>query len=1211
MEALNTRHAWRPVLRPVSGVVIAAQLLLAIQPLSALAQDGRANTSPAAQAQVQRLAQWQQRIEQGKIEQARAAQPAGAVASERTSRNLARVHDLLKGIKARTERPTAVRSTSRNGNSNGIANAFTPKATATDEQANQAAQEEISQLLAAIDADTDAVLADFAALRQQLQAQQVSPEILARHDQTQAELDKRANELRSLIRQWRQAPGAATLSALDTYFERYPAVRERPPLDPAKLPWSNPKPNLRPPAETKIAWFQKLNKNQQVKLAQVGGGLSGLQFSIPPEPGQAPAPADLAETEDVQLSAIVKAQAAQLNHNPVEIAAWVRNNINWLPTWGSVQGSELTLLNQSGNAIDIASLTVALLRASGIPARYVIGTVEVDAAQLQNWIGDASSPWVAIDLMQQGGIASRAVVSAGAVQKIRMEHAWVKAYVNWAPGRGARQGGAAVTPPVTFEGLPQHPHPNAGLNAWVDLDTSYKQYTFTKPLDIAAAVPLDTEALRHSVTAGVNTAQGYVEGFSESAAIGQLQNYQARVSAYLAGRPALTLGDLVKSREVISDTSTLLAGVPPFPALVAQQMTSLPASLRHSVVVGLYASAFDRSQDSPQMTWRVSLPALGARRLGVTYEPASASDAQMLADLKAQGATSFPAYLLNLRPTVRLDGTNAATAPVVRAGSAQAWSITFENPSGIDSGSVSFDNTAGDEIVFGVNGNGIGLNTVMYRVAQDSAQSAASNLEHAALLYWLEHDQFDQMIASRLRVLTTRQPSVMQMSAPLTVRYFYGIARSASYQSRVGDAKRVLTAAAAPDEGLRRQFMVHAGIQGSSIEGSVLDQLFNRPDETSVSTTQIMAIAAREGQRIYSITQENISSALPALAVDSAVKEDIENAVANGMVAFVPEREIAHKGYRGVGYILMDPDSGAAAYLIDGGRNGLSQPDCVAGVTPPEAEISVSTIMNWEALGPALVGFTAGGAAKEAERQAAKIASEAIARAAKTSAQRIAARTGPRVLTALAVPGANVVMGVALAAALTVEIYLLMIEIKLVMAELGIQQLTRTEEDTCECKKNSNDPKCACKKIPTPHKPALPPDMSTAYNRRVKFHHQCADSSGNSYPGNDVQIISKQGGAATVDLFNEGTQTACEVKTSFRDTPYEPWILDKWKSKVIGQINRQITIAQQCNWNHCIVVNKAWLKEELSSIGTTIYLRPSCAQPIENDPFERPIPGLD
>ncbi|AVS95083.1 hypothetical protein C8232_01500, partial [Paracidovorax avenae] len=73
MPSSNTRHAWRPVLRPVGGFVIAAQLALALQPLSALAQDGSGNaaaSSPLAQSQLRRAAQWQQRVETARGAQA-------------------------------------------------------------------------------------------------------------------------------------------------------------------------------------------------------------------------------------------------------------------------------------------------------------------------------------------------------------------------------------------------------------------------------------------------------------------------------------------------------------------------------------------------------------------------------------------------------------------------------------------------------------------------------------------------------------------------------------------------------------------------------------------------------------------------------------------------------------------------------------------------------------------------------------------------------------------------------------------------------------------------------------------------------------------------------------------------------------------------------------------------------------------------------------
>ena len=60
----------------------------------------------------------------------------------------------------------------------------------------------------------------------------------------------------------------------------------------------------------------------------------------------------------------------------------VHDNIYWQPTQGSVQGAQDTLDKKAGNAMDTASLLIALLRAAGIPARYVYGSVEVPAEQM-------------------------------------------------------------------------------------------------------------------------------------------------------------------------------------------------------------------------------------------------------------------------------------------------------------------------------------------------------------------------------------------------------------------------------------------------------------------------------------------------------------------------------------------------------------------------------------------------------------------------------------------------------------------------------------------------------------------------------------------------------------------------------------------------------------------------------------------------------------
>ena len=86
------------------------------------------------------------------------------------------------------------------------------------------------------------------------------------------------------------------------------------------------------------------------------------------------------------------------------------------------------------------------LRAANIPARYQFGTIEVGTEQLQNWVGGATKAEAAQQIIGQGGIANRGLIEGGRFAKVRMEHVWVQAYVNWAPSRGNKNAGSALNP---------------------------------------------------------------------------------------------------------------------------------------------------------------------------------------------------------------------------------------------------------------------------------------------------------------------------------------------------------------------------------------------------------------------------------------------------------------------------------------------------------------------------------------------------------------------------------------------------------------------------------------------------------------------------------------------------------------------------------------------------------------------------------------------
>jgi transglutaminase-like putative cysteine protease len=50
-----------------------------------------------------------------------------------------------------------------------------------------------------------------------------------------------------------------------------------------------------------------------------------------------------------------------LEEDPVKIYNWVRNTIEFIPSYGSIQGADYTLQHGKGNAFDTASLLIALL----------------------------------------------------------------------------------------------------------------------------------------------------------------------------------------------------------------------------------------------------------------------------------------------------------------------------------------------------------------------------------------------------------------------------------------------------------------------------------------------------------------------------------------------------------------------------------------------------------------------------------------------------------------------------------------------------------------------------------------------------------------------------------------------------------------------------------------------------------------------------------
>ncbi|MEP7009963.1 MAG: transglutaminase-like domain-containing protein [Acidobacteriota bacterium] len=672
-------------------------------------------------------------------------------------------------------------------------------------------------------------------------------------------------------------------------------------LDPQRLPFRSLRQVKRAPGERFAALAATLGAT---------GTAAGVLRAAPPTP------ADLAPTEEVQLTDEIRALAASLGNDPRRIYEWVKNEVEFVPTFGAVQGSQATLESRRGNAMDTASLLIALLRAAGVPARYVLGVANTSGAEARDAFGGMSSTLMAQQLAQAGGIAASAQ-TLGGEERLQFEHTWIEAYVDYVPGRGAAHG--------------------AG-DTWLPLDAAWKVHAFAPPLSWVGAPPIADIIQPGDHLFSVDESLGRATEFDDRALSPRIETWLKDTLTFLASHQVPAGVDaLVGGQAVRAENRSILPGSLPYRVVRTDvRAAALPASLRQTLSLEGFASAFDRAAGRRAFVASISFPALASRRLSVRFVPASPLDEQILATARATGAAALPIYLVRVVPRVELDGALLASGAPFPMGSAYLLDATLRGPSGSER--VPFTVTAGDEIVVGAQAGEIQTASAERRLASHPVADAAEYLHQAQLQYFAAFATFADAAARALGARLVHQPSVGLFSAPLSVSTLYGVPFSGTYSSHAMDLQLLSVDAAAADArtaaGARRQ----AGFIASYLEGAIFERLEEPRDPDSgtggLSAVSLLGAAAVQGIPLYRVTRDNLAAVLPHLELSAAVETDVANAVQQGRIALVPERNVDFGIWRGAGYVIEDPVSGAAGYLISGGTAGGALVNCVKSLVP-------------------------------------------------------------------------------------------------------------------------------------------------------------------------------------------------------------------------------------------------------------------------------------
>ena len=128
-------------------------------------------------------------------------------------------------------------------------------------------------------------------------------------------------------------------------------------------------------------------------------------------------------------------QAGRMGNDAAALFGFVRDGVGYEAYAGSLRGARGALWSQAGNSVDQASLLIALLRTSGVPARYLHGTL--DTANAQALVGAMFPASSGVGGVAPAGEPAADPLDSSALLDPTRDHWWVEAYL---PGQGWRAG---------------------------------------------------------------------------------------------------------------------------------------------------------------------------------------------------------------------------------------------------------------------------------------------------------------------------------------------------------------------------------------------------------------------------------------------------------------------------------------------------------------------------------------------------------------------------------------------------------------------------------------------------------------------------------------------------------------------------------------------------------------------------------------------------
>lgn len=617
--------------------------------------------------------------------------------------------------------------------------------------------------------------------------------------------------------------------------------------------------------------------------------LGGLLAAVPPPPAiAAPTAADLASTDEAPAAAPeVAALAQSLGKSPGRIFRYVHDSVETLVYRGSKKGARGALAEKAANDEDQASLLIALLRAAGVPARYLVGTVVFTADEAMEYTGTDSALAAASFLVTQGTAAKVVVTPQGTL--VEAEHVWVRAHAPFTNYRGLP---GAQSQPV-----------------WVELDPSVKRYQPVAPAaNLRGKASLDFDAWVRSAAR-----RSPVVAFEDA-----LRQYLKTSGIYCPTMEAASpLRKIVPLR-----TALLPSSSPLFVKALHLEHASVPPARTHAVTLRLSAGP-DTLLDA-----RVSLAQAYGRRVMVEYEGATAADQQAID--AAASIYDVPPYSVSVVPAVKLDGQLLARGVMpTTMGRAAKLDVSYPIP-GLGTEAWQHALPTGAPFAYHLDpgyapaGGATALKTAVATKLSAAAKRDdvdQSVLAAAGALFFAGQDE----VVRRL-LLHQRHRPLSDLSAGLTrrqalVNSVYGQPVSMTAGGYVIDLPRLANQGFPNDGDPKDQVFLAklAGYEGSLREATVWGETFSGLGASAVRTLQQ---AAAQGVALSTFDASTAGAVLPTLTLSSKTKTSMQSWLSLGATVTTHRSPVSYDGLGAQeGYVAVLP-SGVGGYILAGALGG-------------------------------------------------------------------------------------------------------------------------------------------------------------------------------------------------------------------------------------------------------------------------------------------------